>query len=240
MIQHIEVEGLGRVRVSQRQGTRSFRISIHQHGEVRLSLPPHTSITEGIKFLQSKKPWILQHRTEPAGQTLISGARIGHAHTLQIIASPKKTFRSYVTENRLVIYAPTHYKEPELQSKVTSAAKKLLQQQAEKLLPQRVSHIATTHSYKVRSVQIKSLQSRWGSCSSNNELVFTTFLMQLPWRLIDYVIYHELAHTKHHNHSTAFWQEVAKHLPDYKERRRQLKKFPTVVFDASELFASVS
>ena len=57
---------------------------------------------------------------------------------------------------------------------------------------------------------------------------------------IDYVILHELAHTKYHDHSREFWNEVAKHMPDYKARRTLLKKYPTSVFDVrlQETFVS--
>lgn len=232
MITYVDVPHLGRVRVSQRAGTRSMRISLHQTGEVRLSLPPRVSIQKGIDFLLQKKTWILQHKNETT--TLQGGARIGNAHTLRIVPSEKKSFRSYVTENQLITYVPNHLAEDKVQEKIMDAAKKLLQTLAEKNIPARVQHIQKELGYSVRSIEIKALQSRWGSCSSKNDLIFNVYLMQLPWHLIDYVIYHELAHTKHHDHSTAFWQEVASNIPDYKERRRILKKYPTAIFDTSD------
>ena len=76
---------------------------------------------------------------------------------------------------------------------------------------------------KPTSVKITSAKKRFGSCNSKNSLCFSVYLFSYDKRAIEYVIVHELCHIKHHNHSKMFWQEVEKHLPDYKEREKLLK-----------------
>ena len=66
---------------------------------------------------------------------------------------------------------------------------------------------------------------RWGSCSSDQMITLSYFLMQLPWDLIDYVILHELAHTKHLNHGPGFWSELEALCPDARARRKSIKEF---------------
>ena len=67
-------------------------------------------------------------------------------------------------------------------------------------------------------------KSRWGSCNQKNSIVFNYYLAKLPIELIEYVVVHELSHIKHKHHQKAFWDEVAKVLPDVKIRRKLLRK----------------
>ena len=64
---------------------------------------------------------------------------------------------------------------------------------------------------------------RWGSCSTKGNLNFNWKLVLMPPEILDYVVVHELAHRLQMNHSAAFWAEVGKILPDYRERRQWLK-----------------
>ncbi|MBP3204982.1 MAG: M48 family metallopeptidase, partial [Lachnospiraceae bacterium] len=68
-------------------------------------------------------------------------------------------------------------------------------------------------------------KTRWGSCSSDGNLNFNCRLLFVPKELVDYVVVHELAHRRHMDHSPAFWQEVETYMPDYRERRKQLKQY---------------
>ncbi len=74
-------------------------------------------------------------------------------------------------------------------------------------------------------ISMRNQKTRWGSCSSQGNLNFNNRLLFVPEELVDYVIVHELAHRKEMNHSNAFWNVVARYLPDYKERRRKLKTY---------------
>lgn len=71
---------------------------------------------------------------------------------------------------------------------------------------------------------IKEQKTRWGSCSSLGNLNFNWKLILLNEELLDYVVVHELAHRKQMNHSPAFWAEVERILPDWRERRRWLRE----------------
>lgn len=75
-----------------------------------------------------------------------------------------------------------------------------------------------------KKVSIKRVISLWGSCSAISSITFSSRLALVPQRLLEYVVVHELAHLKHMNHSPEFWQELEKHLPDYRERRSDLKR----------------
>lgn len=232
MIEYLEIEGIGRVRVSRRRGSRTLRISVTQNGEVRLNMPYRVALRDGLKFLEQKRAWLQKHQTEEV--FLDSGARIGKAHTLLVKPTSNTKTTVKITPDTLIVNIPEDMDADTVQKKLGDAARRILKKEAESLLPQQLLHYAKTYGYEVRSVAVKPLQSRWGSCSSRGDIILNSYLMQLPWPLIDYVLLHELAHLKHHNHGDAFWADVSKMLPAYKERRKALKKYPTAVFDARE------
>ncbi|MDO9579583.1 MAG: M48 family metallopeptidase, partial [Bacteroidales bacterium] len=71
-------------------------------------------------------------------------------------------------------------------------------------------------------VAVSDLGFRWGSCGKNSSLYFNWRLLQLPVRLVDYVIAHELVHLHERNHTPEFWRILARVLPDWKERKEEL------------------
>jgi predicted metal-dependent hydrolase len=80
-----------------------------------------------------------------------------------------------------------------------------LRAQAKQFLPKRVEVLAQRYGFAYSKVTVKDIHSRWGSCSSANNLNFSIYLMNLPDDLVDYVILHELCHTVHRNHGAHFW-----------------------------------
>lgn len=73
-------------------------------------------------------------------------------------------------------------------------------------------------------ITIRNQKTRWGSCSSKGNLNFNCLLMLAPAEVLDCVVVHELCHRKEMNHSKAFWMEVQRILPDYKEAIQWLKE----------------
>lgn len=79
---------------------------------------------------------------------------------------------------------------------------------AKAYLPRRTAELARKWGFIYKSVKIQSSRTRWGSCSISCSINYSLYLMFVPEHLIDYVILHELCHTKHHDHSPAFWAEM--------------------------------
>lgn len=109
------------------------------------------------------------------------------------------------------------------QKEHTSEEIAALRQRAKEHLPQRVAYFAPLMGVKPSSLKITSARTRYGSCSGKNAICFSLYLMEKSPRAIDYVVVHELAHIKQHNHSPAFYKEIEKILPDYRERIKELK-----------------
>ena len=89
----------------------------------------------------------------------------------------------------------------------------------------RLQHLANKHGFSYNSVSVRSQKTRWGSCSFNNSISLNIKLICLPKDLIDYVILHELAHTKIKNHSPSFWSFLNQYVPDVKKKDKALKGY---------------
>ena len=100
---------------------------------------------------------------------------------------------------------------------------KSLAKRAVEYIPERVSYYAEIMGVTYGRITIRNQRTRWGSCSSKGNLNFNCLLMLAPRDIIDYVVVHELSHRKEMNHSRAFWNEVGKVIPDYKEKVKWLK-----------------
>ncbi len=101
---------------------------------------------------------------------------------------------------------------------------KLLKKQARAILNARTEHYSKIMSIKYGRISITSARTRFGSCNSKGNISYSYLLMLYPDEAIDYVVVHELSHIKEMNHSRAFYSIVESVLPDYKERRKLLKK----------------
>ena len=111
--------------------------------------------------------------------------------------------------------------------------KKLIAQ-AREYLPGRVAYYAAKMGVSYGRITIRNQKTRWGSCSSKGNLNFNCLLMLTPPEVIDYVVVHELCHRKEMNHSPAFWREVEKILPDYRDRVKWLKTEGTSIIRRME------
>lgn len=107
---------------------------------------------------------------------------------------------------------------------LTNAEIKELADNALKYIPERVTYFAKLIGVDYGHITIRNQRTRWGSCSSKGNLNFNCLLMLTPAEVIDYVVVHELCHRKEMNHSKAFWSEVEKVLPDYKNSVKWLKE----------------
>ena len=216
--------------IARRKGTRNIKLSVKSDGSLRVSVSFGVPEVVALNFVKQKADWIRMH-VKPQ-QILKNGDRIGKSHVLQIVTNlQSNTIRTRLRGNTAVITMPpnTLHKSPEVQRAVRKVAERALALEAENLLPQRLEMIAAKHKINYRSASTRKLKSRWGSCDNRHNIVLNTYLMQVDWSLIDYVIVHELAHISHPHHQPAFWQEVERMMPDWKNRRKQLKAMRTSV-----------
>ena len=105
------------------------------------------------------------------------------------------------------------------------AEKKYYRNLAREVLGARTGYYTRKMGVTYGRISIREQKTRWGSCSSEGNLNFNCRLLFVPDRIVDYVVIHELAHRRFMNHSKAFWKEVEKYMPDYKEQKKLLSRF---------------
>lgn len=105
---------------------------------------------------------------------------------------------------------------------------KQLRKEAKIFLPKRTEELAEIYNFQYKKVYIKNQKTRWGSCSHVNNINLNINLMRLPKHLIDYVILHELMHTRHKNHGPKFWYDLNQLVPDVSTYRYELRKYNLV------------
>jgi len=98
-----------------------------------------------------------------------------------------------------------------------------LKAEARQHLPEWLALVADDTGHRYQKVSVRLQRGRWGSCSSSGTISLNAKLLMLPPDAVRYVLVHELCHTLHMNHSPAFWAEVARHQPDWRQQARQIR-----------------
>ena len=207
------------VRVSAR--ARRLTARVHVGGRVEIVVPVGVNAHAVRDFVQRFTPWI--DRKVAAMRCFVAPSelvpqRIEFAFSgecLTVECSRGATRKPQQFPGRLVLRAPDD-----------AAARSLLQQwlkgaAEERLAPQLLS-LAADLKYPVARVSIRCQRTRWGSCSTRGTVSLNCSLVFLRPDVVRYLFIHELAHTKHMNHSASFWRLVEKLEPDYRRLDREL------------------
>lgn len=227
----VELPEIGRVLLTKRRSSRHIRLRIGHDGTPHVSLPIWLSYKQALLFISDKEDWIAQQQAGRNKVSLEDGQRLGKSHNLRFVRSATENVRTTLKGNNATVFYPDSFNVSD--SKVISASERLavrvLKKESEALLPQRLARLSSDHGYSYSSVKIAKMRSRWGSCNSQQQITLNCYLIQLPWHLIDYVLLHELVHTKVMSHSEQFWEQMTYLVPDVKQRRKELKTYNTAI-----------
>ena len=92
------------------------------------------------------------------------------------------------------------------------------------LIVEKANKYTQIYKFKINRITVRNQKTRWGSCSKQGNLSFNYRITLLPESLAEYIIVHEICHLGEFNHSKKFWSLVEQTIPDYKEKRKALKK----------------
>ena len=193
----------------------SLRVS-RLDGRVSMSLPRYTGRAEALEFAREKENWI---RKQLAGQPVritptIGGMVLFEGRETEIIGADKGPVR--FEDGQLLV--------PGEAAKVPARLAAYLKTLARRRLILSCDHYATALATQYQQISLRDTRSRWGSCTSTGNLMFSWRLIMAAPDVLDYVAAHEVAHLLEMNHSSDYWANVARVCPDYQKPRNWLRK----------------
>ncbi len=224
-LQHPE---LGDLTLKPNARARRISLRVLPSGEVRVSYPTVISTKEALRFVESKKQWVLDAKNKLAkARHIIEMPYQTCGYTLKLIPAPIAKFTARVSDKQLLVSYPErmNHTEVQVQDFIKRALEELWRKLAKNYLPQRTSELAQKHGFSFGKVTIRNTHSRWGSCSARDDISLSLSLMRLPMHLIDYILLHELSHTVHKNHGSDFYKLLDKVCAGkHKELNAELKR----------------
>ncbi len=183
------------------------------------------------KLVKDKAAWIYkkllyfeQHATKKTEKQYIQG-EVHHYMGRELLLDIKKGEKDAVgIENNLLIVRTIR---PSVRI-VKTLVKGWYHEQGVKTLYERYDRacqIFGAVGIYPKSLTYKPMKGKWGTCSHDNHICLNPDLIKTPVECIDYVVYHELCHVKHHNHGRRFHQLMLKMMPDWKKRKKILDSY---------------
>jgi len=182
-------KGIGEVNYVRSSRARNLSIRINQQGEVRVTFPRFVSQRGAERFLLSKEQWVRQ-RLNGMNQNNCKKTMPAEGGFIQIRG------REYSVQLK------------QGEEGVEDAIWRLLREEATAYLPGRVAEMCEKYGFHIKGLKIRKMKTRWGSCTPRQSINLNSWLVMLPEHLSDYVILHELVHTRVPDHSQRFWEEL--------------------------------
>ena len=231
----VMVEPVGEVKLIKNNRSRHMRLRVSPNGQAQVTMPVFTSEKNAIQFIKSKLEWIHQQQKKiKAGLTVFTpeSAFQTKFHKLKIVITNQTKLTNHIGNGILQINVPSKFdiQQADIQQFIRNVIIKLLHHEAKLYLPKRLKELAAEHNFSFQKVFVKHVKTRWGSCSSVNNINLNIHLMRLPDHLIDYVLLHELTHTRIKNHSKLFWDELEQIYPGSQAFNKELKNYRVDLF----------
>ena len=206
---------------------RTLALQVNPMQQVTVLAPQRLSGTSIDRFLRERAEWVIKKlryfealgrqyppKSYASGETFLIR---GQPHILEVLVDP--SYRRAQMERREGALAVRVC----AQEKVPLVVRRWYQAEAAVLIQEAVGRLSPALGVFPKRIRIANQKRRWGSCSSRGDLRFNWRLAMMPGPIADYVVAHELAHMKVHNHSAEFWSTVRSILPDYVSRRAWLR-----------------
>ena len=215
--QIISDKDFGKIHFVVRRSARNITMRVKEDG-LHVTTPPYRSITALLEAIAPFRERLRNVCSEVKPKPFDLNFSIeAECFRLKLETSPLKNFTVSMRDETVVIACPAHadFTTDRVQTLVKNAVMRAMRKKAEEYLPPLVHYWSSLFDLPYNKVTISKARSRWGSCSSKRDISLSFYLMLLPAHLMDYVILHELAHTREMNHGPKFW-ELLNQLTDGK------------------------
>jgi predicted metal-dependent hydrolase len=205
----IEDEELGRLVLCVRAHAKRFVFRTKKDA-IYVSVPPRVTLEEAKDVIEKMRHQLSISRKKISCTRIDLNYRIDTEHfKLSLIKGKHDKFlthsKAILGEIEIVCPPETDFDNDRMQVWLQKVIEEALRKSAKTILPQRLSALSVQYALPFQEVKINSGRSRWGSCSARKVINLSCFMLLLPQHLIDYILLHELCHTREMNHSNRFW-----------------------------------
>lgn len=231
----IHIEHVGDVTFAVNERSRRIRLSIKSDGGIVVSMPESVPYRDAVSFVESKADWIRKHKTKIQARSTVFAPEScfkTRFHKLAITKGNTDKVYNRVGNGVIQIFIPerVNHEQPRIQEFIKNTLIDVMRWEAKIYLPKRLKELAGKHGFKYQNVSIKNASTRWGSCSSVNNINLNLHLMRIPEHLIDYVLLHELVHTVVKNHGEKFWLLLEQCYPNARKADKEMNNYRTQTF----------
>ena len=223
-------QDFGQIIIRTRITARNISMRTKPDG-LHVTVPPRCLTSRIMSVIEEYRPKLLEKWQKSVEQPLDLNFRIdAPCFRLHLEEGRFSRFTLRMNEEDITICCPpqTDFSQKAVQDLLRNAIVRALKKSAQAYLPPLLSELSGHYGFKYKKVKITGSKSRWGSCSATGSINLSCYLMLLPPHLMDYVLLHELTHTKEMNHGPQFW-EVLNDLTEGRAKtlRAELKNFRT-------------
>ncbi|MBQ3499189.1 MAG: M48 family metallopeptidase [Clostridia bacterium] len=214
--------------ILNRSRRKTISLTVKPDCTVEVNAPLKASTKQIDEFVSKKSSWIekqlvyIKNTNEKRQKFVIEYGTQVYFFGKRVPIVADNIRKAMLTENSVLM--PQGLDSEEIKQKLIMFYKDTAREYISNQLPYYCALTGLNYS----KFTISSAKTNWGSCTSDR-LHFSWHLIMSEKEVIDYVIIHELTHTKHHNHSSAFWNEVSKYCPEWKKLRTRLRFYSEVL-----------
>jgi predicted metal-dependent hydrolase len=211
---------LPEIKISHHARATRLRLRV-EPSQIRLTVPKFCTQRQIRDFLKQSEQWMIetwqkqQQNIALIDRSLPISLNLFNLQQAITIIYQKQSYGYDFDENTMTLFINDQQSENYLKSFVISYAKQHL--------PIFLHQISQQTGLKFKQCSIRQPKTRWGSCTQKHDIMLNSALALCDMTITRYVCVHELAHTRHFDHSAAFWAEVAKYDPNYQQHRQILK-----------------
>jgi predicted metal-dependent hydrolase len=228
----------GEVLLKRKTGVRRMSVSVRPLEAIRVTVPYSLGFDAALKFLDEKDAWIRKQLEKIAlvekSRTVFTENTVftTRDHRLVFSRTSNREPSGRIDHNSIRVYVPNaaDIKDELIQKFIRRLIEEAWRLEAGNYLPARLRYLSGQHGFQYNRVSVRNNRSRWGSCSAKNNINLNLHLMRLPDELIDYVLLHELVHTRYKNHSNKFWEALERCMDNARLMDRELKKYRTEIY----------
>ncbi len=210
----VHIQDIGLVTIKKHKSARYVKLRVVPNKGLIVTIPAYCPYAEAYHAIEKRRGWIIKNLSamqkieEQTKYTLSHFPYKTFRHTIHVVIEAILDYEIKRKGDQIYVAIPftIPFESEGNQLYFKELFEKLYRKEAKEHLPARTRYFADIYNLECNRITVKNQKSRWGSCSSTNNINLNLNLMKLPEHLRDYVILHELAHTIEKNHGAGFWK----------------------------------